>query len=76
MGYKMKYTALLFMAFLAGFAGESYGQQENVWVFGTHTGISFNSDSPALTSPLTAIEGFGEANASVCDYNGNLLFYT
>lgn len=51
-----------------------FAQQENVWVFGTHAGLDFNSGSPVIMT--TAIAGFGEANASVCDSNGQLLFYT
>lgn len=52
----------------------SQAQLERVWVFGTNAGISFAGANPiALT---TGIEGFGEANASVCDRDGNILFYT
>lgn len=51
-----------------------YGQQENVWIFGRYAGLDFNSATP---TPLqSAITGFGEGSASVCDDNGQLLFYT
>jgi gliding motility-associated-like protein len=69
----MRYT-FLFLAWVLIATTKSYGQLENVWVFGSHAGIDFNSGSPVVT--LTAIEGFGEANASVCDADGHLLFYT
>lgn len=70
---KMRYV-FLFLALMLSAITKSYSQQGNVWVFGTHVGIDFNSGSPLLTP--TAIEGFGEANASVCDADGQLLFYT
>lgn len=73
MSPKMKYIFLVLAWIVAGPA-KSYGQPGNVWVFGTHAGIDFNSGNPVVT--LTAITGFGEANASVCDADGNLLFYT
>jgi gliding motility-associated-like protein len=69
----MRYI-FLFLAWTLVIITKSYGQQGNVWVFGSHAGIDFNSGSPVVT--LTAIEGFGEANASVCDADGQLLFYT
>ncbi len=51
-----------------------YAQYENVWAFGNYAGLDFNSGQP--TPIRTAIAGMGEANASVCDANGRLLFYT
>jgi len=49
-------------------------QQENIWAFGNYAGIDFNSGSPVAIT--TAIQGFGEGSASVCDDKGKLLFYT
>lgn len=50
------------------------GQQTNVWRFGNGAGLDFNSGSPvALTaSPMNT----NEAAASICDNQGQLLFYT
>lgn len=65
------------LALLVGmFAGrKSSAQYENIWVFGENAGIDFNSGSPQFVS--TSITGTNaEASASVCDANGNLLFYT
>jgi gliding motility-associated-like protein len=69
----MKYIFLILVWILPGLA-KCYGQMDNVWAFGTHAGIDFNSGNPVVI--ITAIAGFGEANASVCDTDGNLLFYT
>ncbi len=51
-----------------------WAQYENVWVFETQRGVDFNTGRPVAIP--TAIEGFGEANASVCNEKGMLLFYT
>lgn len=51
-----------------------HAQYENVWAFGKHAGLDFNSGQPL---PIhTSMAGFGEANASVCGSDGELLFYT
>lgn len=46
----------------------------NIWYFGDSAGIDFNGSSPiALTNgAMFAYEGC----SSICDYTGNLLFYT
>ncbi len=57
----------------------SSGQYENVWVFGRkNAGIDFNSATPQpFASHISlGVNTFGEGNASVCNTNGNLLFYT
>ncbi len=65
------FLVLLFaqlIAFLPGFA-----QFDNVWIFGTNAGISFNGTNPvAVSSSINS----NEAAAAVCDANGDLLFYT
>jgi hypothetical protein len=48
--------------------------RSNVWLFGTHAGIDFNGGSPAaITGGATFTT---EGTASVCDRDGNLLFYS
>lgn len=48
-------------------------QQENVWIFGSHGGVDFNTTpSVSLSSSINS----SEACASVCDNEGELLFYT
>ncbi len=52
-----------------------FAQKEaNIWYFGTKGGIDFNSGSPVplLNGQLISQEGC----ATICDRNGNLLFYT
>ena len=45
-----------------------------MWYFGDHAGIDFNSGAPvALTNGM--INQF-EGSSTICDGNGNLLFYT
>ncbi len=52
-----------------------YDLNENkIWVYGDCSGLDFNSGTPVPIQ--TAVWGFGEANASVCDTSGQLLFYT
>lgn len=52
----------------------SMGQYENVWAFSHHAGLDFNSGTPVEIQTMTT--GYGESAASVCDSNGQLLFYT
>lgn len=51
-----------------------HAQYENVWAFGKYAGVDFNPVSPMGIE--SAFEGFGEASASICDEQGQLLFYT
>ncbi len=50
-----------------------YGQAEQVWAFGAGLGLDFNRGTPTLVH--TAMDT-REACASVCDVQGQLLFYT
>lgn len=55
----------------------------NVWIFGASAGIDFNTDPP---KPLKGPTSFPQPDpyfepppyytSSICDYDGNLLFYT
>ena len=49
-------------------------QRANIWYFGQNAGIDFNSGAavPLLDGELISFEGC----ASICDGNGDLLFYT
>ncbi len=68
-------SLFLFTAFVPG-AGcfDLHAQYENVWAFGQKAGLDFNPGNPVFVH--TSIDGFGEANASVCNEQGQLLFYT
>ena len=67
----MKYLPYIFL--LLSF--NSFSQNEgNIWYFGYNAGLDFNSGSAvAITDgALSTFEGC----ATICDYNGDLLFYT
>ena len=50
------------------------GNEGNIWYFGYNAGLDFNSGFPVLLNngQLSTYEGC----ASICDNNGNILFYT
>jgi len=48
-------------------------KENNIWAFGYHAGLDFNSGSPVMIT--TAMEN-REGYASVSDTSGQLLFYT
>ena len=52
--------------------------QANIWYFGDHAGLDFNSGSPVvLNDGQTYLsEGHAEGTAVICDNTGSLLFYT
>lgn len=68
----------MFFISLASFAQK----QGNIWFFGDHDGIDFNSGVPISISGgqtyLGGPQGFGhcEGTSSICDSSGALLFYT
>ena len=68
----MKRKLLLFVLCLPLFG---LAQKEgNIWYFGENAGLDFNNGSPvALTDGMLNTQ---EGCASICDANGNLLFYT
>ena len=49
-------------------------QRNNIWYFGRKAGLNFNQPSatPLHNSAMSADEG----SSTICDNNGNLLFYT
>lgn len=73
----MKYIFLLLITFNNAVSGQN---QNNVWMLGYQTvykefGIDFsngNADTFSVERPMS----FNWTNASICDNNGNLLFYT
>ncbi|CAN5595003.1 hypothetical protein BH11BAC1_BH11BAC1_05110 [soil metagenome] len=62
------------LIFIAAFHNHAFSQFSNVWLFGDHAGIDFNSGSPVeiTNSNMFSFEGC----ASMCDSSGNLLMYT
>lgn len=52
-----------------------HAQQNNIWYFGSYSGLDFNTAGgprPLGNSAMIADEG----SSSICDDDGNLLFYT
>ncbi len=68
----LKPIALWVCAFLLSIPAQA--QFGNVWVFGHHYGLDFNSGSPVFfdTTAIESLRGY----SSVCDSSGQLLFYT
>lgn len=63
------------LAWTGIFIPQAHAQYENVWAFGRNAGLDFNNGDPVpVLTAMTATNG--EACASVCDANGQLLFYS
>jgi gliding motility-associated-like protein len=66
-------SILLLIAWWSASVSNLYAQHFNVWAFGGKAGIDFNGGTPtAITTAMNTLEGC----ASVCDAQGQLLFYT
>jgi PKD repeat protein len=63
-----------FTATLCVFSAFGFSQQINVWRFGQGAGLDFNSGSP-VALPAGPMSTF-ESSSSICDNQGQLLFYT
>lgn len=82
----MKRTLLFALLLFIQFATNA--QYENKWMFGVKAYMDFSNGTPVMDTtsiaPISAIAGngniyyvtTGEADASVCDENGDFLFYT
>lgn len=67
------YLLLLFIFYSLPALGQSQ-LQTSIWYFGRNAGIDFRSGTPvALTDGMIYTE---EGTSSICDLQGNLLFYT
>lgn len=74
MNIKSILISSLLMASSCSAIAQYYLPENNNWVMGNKTGLSFNSNS--LTVLSTSISSANEGSASVSDSLGNLLFYT
>ncbi len=55
----------------------SFAQQNNRWYFGRYAGLNFNPGSQPVPTVLSdGALSTNEGSASICDYNGDLLFYS
>lgn len=68
----MKQCLLIVFVCFSALAAQAQGQG-NVWAFGYGGGLDFNSGSPVpIQTNMSSLEGC----ASICNKNGQLLFYT
>ncbi len=63
---------ICFFAFLS--IGMFAQGESNIWYFGRYAGLDFSSGLPVSINNSSM--NTGEGCASICDFNGNLLFYT
>lgn len=71
---KTLFTLLFLITFCLQTLSQQNNKQANIWYFGNNAGIDFNSGSPVGLNDgqLNTQEGV----ATICDKNGDLLFYT
>lgn len=71
-----EFLLLLFMLF--GLKHAMAQKQGNMWFFGDHAGLDFNSGSPVFAAggQTYLLSNHNEGTASISDSAGNLLFYT
>jgi len=71
-----KIKLLLYFLFWASICHAQYNLKENnVWAFGIYAGLDFNSGNPVAINSGINDHHFLEGCASVCDSEGNLMFY-
>ena len=73
MAYRFRHGLFLFLVLLLLPAIRSWSQYEQVWMFGTKGALNFSSGTPQQAQSVADMRG---NSASICDRNGNLLFYT
>src|SRR6476469_2770589 len=71
---KSNFILLLFLFISTGLREQKFN---NVWTFGNHAGLNFN-ESPVAYLDYSGIEGTKAPYfaTSICNKNGDLLFYT
>lgn len=69
---KLSVTITFLLSYMA-----TFGQLEfSKWYFGfTPGGINFATNPPSLLPNNNSVPGFSSGNSTICDNNGNLLFY-
>lgn len=66
--------AVVLLSLLVRVSLTVHAQFENIWAFGEYAGLDFNNPGPPV--PFQTAFKADEASASVCDADGDLLFYT
>jgi gliding motility-associated-like protein len=71
---------IIFILFLCSNINAIAQQHDKKWVFGYRAGLDFNTSPPTPfifnNAATSTIYSQGEADANVCDKDGNILFYT
>lgn len=67
------FRRIVFLIALVLPAATVQAQYDRVWTFGTKGGLSFAAGNPQQAQNMADMRG---NSASICDHNGNLLFYT
>lgn len=70
----MKHCLLFISTLVIGYLQAQDIKRTAVWYFGANAGINFNTSPPSVLTDgaMNTVEGC----ATICDINGNLLFYT
>jgi gliding motility-associated-like protein len=71
-----RYGFILSLLFLSLYVNAQ--REANIWYFGNYMGLDFNSGTavPLNDGKINAYQGASEGVATICNANGNLLFYT
>lgn len=70
----MNRSLFLYTSLLLVFSNVYAQKEYNVWYFGNHSGLNFNTNPPSV---LTDSKTYSfESSTSICDKFGNLLFYS
>ncbi|MGB5033659.1 MAG: hypothetical protein WBO76_16170, partial [Saprospiraceae bacterium] len=82
---RLLYIFVLFQSTISLIYGQQYtstipsdcpsGLETSIWYMGTH-GIDWRSGTPQPDSFFYSAIGIGEGHSSICDKQGNLLFYS
>ena len=73
----MRINFIFFLSLIYSTTIICQSKQNNQWILGTHQGvvIDFNNEEPTVTNIEKDLL-MNATNASICDEDGNLLFYT
>jgi hypothetical protein len=68
-------TSIIIICLLSNLYSQP-NKRTNIWYFGNHLGLDFNSGQPSVLNNGQIVLPASKGCASICDTNGNLLFYT
>lgn len=71
-----KYIGCIFLFVLLWINGVYSQKRNNIWPFGIKAGLNFNTSQPTLFNSNANAEALPYYISSICDKDGNLMFYT